>query len=188
LDAPGPLAVLDSSVLVPRWSRIVLQRLAEAGRFRPVWSEWIVAETWRVLTRKRVEDAARQSKTVDWDRLERDADLMLRILLPVMSTQSLAGPAPYPPAWPGHPDPNDLPIWATAKLAGAAYVVSHDLRQFPPLVDGRHIYDRIEYLTAIELIEDVLGADATATYRGPLPPAGVLRSRRSPEQEAERAS
>ncbi len=48
---PGPVAVLDSSVLVPVWSRLVLQRLAATARqrFRPVWSEWIIAETRRVL-------------------------------------------------------------------------------------------------------------------------------------------
>jgi hypothetical protein len=28
---------------------------------------------------------------------------------------------------------------------------------FPPLVQGRHIYRGIEYLTAIEFVEDVLG-------------------------------
>jgi hypothetical protein len=50
---PGaPVAVLDSSVLVPTWSRFVLQRLAATSpqRHVPVWSEWIIAETWRVLT------------------------------------------------------------------------------------------------------------------------------------------
>jgi len=34
------------------WSRLVLQRLAAAGRFQADWSEWIIAETWRVLTRR----------------------------------------------------------------------------------------------------------------------------------------
>lgn len=102
----------------------------------------------------------------------------MRYLLPVMTTQPLAGRASLPPAWPGHADPNDLPIWATATLSGAQYVVSHDLHQFPPRVGGRHVYDGIEYLTAIEFIEDVLGVAATATYRGPLPPAGLIRSGR----------
>src|SRR5262249_27809636 len=51
-SAPGPVAVLDSSVLVPLWSRLVLQRLAAPPRprYEPVWSEWVIAEVWRVLT------------------------------------------------------------------------------------------------------------------------------------------
>ena len=49
--AVTPIAVLDSSVLVPRWSRIILQLLAAGAdaAYTPVWSEWIIAETWRVL-------------------------------------------------------------------------------------------------------------------------------------------
>ncbi len=47
-----PVAVLDTSVLVPRWSRLTLQALAYGPnpRYQPVWSEWIIGETWRVLT------------------------------------------------------------------------------------------------------------------------------------------
>ena len=50
--AAPPVAVLDTSVLVPAWSRVTLQLLASgaAPRYQPVWSEWIIAETWRVLT------------------------------------------------------------------------------------------------------------------------------------------
>lgn len=162
----------------------MLQRLAvgPTPRYRPVWSEWIIAEAWRVLTRRWVEADMRAGRFVAWGQLERQADAMMRYLLPVMTTQPLAGRESLPPAWPGHADPNDLPIWATAKLSVAQYVVSHDLHQFPPRVDGRHVYDGIEYLTAIEFIEDVLGVDPTAAYRGPLPRAGVLRSRRPPER------
>jgi hypothetical protein len=49
------------SVLVPRWSRITLQQLSSAPNplYQHAWSEWIIAETWRVLTRKRVEAAVR---------------------------------------------------------------------------------------------------------------------------------
>ena len=51
-----PRAVLDSSVLVPVWSRLLLSTLAAArpARYTPVWCEWIIAETWRVLTVQRL--------------------------------------------------------------------------------------------------------------------------------------
>jgi hypothetical protein len=44
----------------------------------------------------------------------------------------------------------------------------------------RHLYHDVEFLTAIEFIEAVLGEDAAALYGRPLP-AGVVRSRRTSE-------
>jgi hypothetical protein len=77
--------VLDSSVLVPRWSRVILQQLADAPHrlFVPVWSEWIIAETWRVLAwrwRTQVAD----SDEAEWVTLTGSANAMLRYLLSVM--------------------------------------------------------------------------------------------------------
>ena len=42
------------------------------------------------------------------------------------------------------------------------------------------MYGGIEYLTAIEFVQDVLGADAAAVYGAPSPPGALLRSRRVP--------
>lgn len=175
-----PIAVLDSSVLVPRWSRVVLQQLASQPRprFVPVWSEWIIAETWRVLTWRWLARAGRTDQA-EWRRLARVANEMLRYLLPVMthvSIRHVVEPAP----WPEFQDMEDQPIWTTAVIAGAQYVVSHNVHHFPPLMQGRHIYDGVEYLTAIELVEGVLGEDAAAVYGYPLPPGGIVRSRRAP--------
>ena len=175
-----PVAVLDSSVLVPRWSRLVLQRLAAPPHFRyaPAWSEWIIAETWRVLAWRGCTGAARTDEA-EWQSLTQAANTMLRYLLRVMTLVSLrgyAGPAP----WPELRDEEDVPIWQTAVVARAQYVVSHNATDFPPLVQGRHMYGGIEYLTAIEFVEDVLGADAAAVYGAPLPPGALLRSRRRP--------
>lgn len=44
---------------------------------------------------------------------------------------------------------------------------------------ARHLYQNVEFLTAIEFIEGVLGADVAVFYGRPLP-AGVVRSRRAP--------
>ena len=48
--------------------------------------------------------------------------------------------------------------------ARAQYVVSHNLADFPPLAQSRHQYDGVEHLTAIEFVQDVLGAVAVVTY------------------------
>lgn len=173
-----PAAVLDSSVLVPTWSRFVLQRLAAApdSPYSPVWSEWIIAETWRVLTWRWLAQAAR-SDQAEWRALSRAANRMLRQLLHVMrlvSLQGYAGPEP----WSGLRDEEDAPIWQTAVVAGAQYVVSHNLRDFPPLVQGRHVYRGVEYLTAIEFVEDVLGENAVELYGAPLPRGALIRSGR----------
>jgi hypothetical protein len=170
--------VLDSSVLVPVWSRVVLQRLAvrSGSLYIPVWSEWIIAETWRVLAwrwRRRVGTTAE----AEWSALSRAANSMLRYLLadmPLVSLRGYVGPGP----WPGLRDDNDAPIWQTAILAGAHYVVSHALGDFPPLVDGRHSFNGIGYLTVIEFVEDVLGHDAATPLAAPLPQGARLRSGR----------
>jgi hypothetical protein len=144
----------------------------------PVWSEWIIAETWRTLAWRWLNRAA-QPDVFEWASLTRAANEMLRYLLPVMRLVSLreyAGPDP----WSELTDENDVPIWQTAIVAGAQYVVSHNIKDFPPLVHGRRVYGGIEYLTAIEFIEGVLGADAAQVYGAPLPLGADLRSRRLP--------
>ena len=88
---------------------------------------------------------------------------MLQDLLPVMRPVALHQYV-RPPPWPSLADPDGEPIWATAVLGQAQYVVSDNTTDFPPFVDLRshsaarsvHLYNDIEYLTAIEFIEDVL--------------------------------
>ena len=172
--------MLDSSVLVPVWSRTALQQLAvrDQSQFIPVWSEWIVAETWRVLTWRWLE--RRQGPASDdWRQLASTANGMMRFLLQAMRHVSLhgyTGPAP----WPSMRDANDIPVWDTATAAGARYVISHNTTDFPPLVDGRHTWQGVEYLTAIEFIEDILGQDIVGLTTAPLTPAMLLRSNRTP--------
>ena len=175
-----PVAVLDTSVLVPLWSRLVLGRIAERATppYVPAWSEWIIAETWRTLALLRLTRAG-EPYELAWPSLTQSANDMLNHLLPVMRFVSLRdyrGPAP----WPALADPDDVPIWRTAVLAGAQYVVSQNTRHFPPLVRDRHVYGGVEYLTAIEFIEDVLGENGARLHRAPLPQAASLRSARVP--------
>jgi hypothetical protein len=174
------IAVLDTSVLVPRWSRITLQRLAlePLRRYQPVWSEWIIAETWRVLVRNRTEREGRAGRAVDWDLMHRQANDMMWHLLEAMSMASLAGRKPLPKPWPELRDPDDAPIWATAQLAKAQFVISHDVRHFPPLAADRHVFQGIEYVTTVEFVEDVLGLNLASTYGEPLPSRNIVRSER----------
>jgi hypothetical protein len=174
-----PTGVLDSSVLVPEWSRITLQRIAAAPEppYAPAWSEWIIAETWRILTQQWLERYGRVSLPGE-RRLRTQANEMLRFLLAVMRLYSLRGYS-GPDPWPELTDVDDAPVWQTAVVAGARYVVSNNTRHFPPLVNGRHTYRGVEYVTSIEFIEDVLGRDAAAIYGRPLPSGAQLRSRRA---------
>ena len=181
-----PVAVLDASVLVPTWYRFSLRQLAAGvGRkYRPVWSEWIIAETWYVLADRAARGGIGRAVTSP------RAKQMLRYFLSVMAHVSVANPPPSIPASP-FGDPDDAPIWTAAILGRAHYIVSHNTSDFPAIVEEtivvngqayrmrRHLYEGIEILTAIESIEDVLGEDATAVLRRPLPERGVIRSRRS---------
>jgi len=170
-----PVAVLDTSVFVPVWSRLILQRLAAEGRFQPVWSEWIIAETWRVLTLRWLGRNGPNSE----DMLAQAANRVWRLIavMRLLSIREFVGPAP----WPGLKDTDDEPIWATAVIAKARYVVSHNIGDFPPLVDGRHVYGGTEYLTAVEFVEDVLGEDAATIYGVPLRSDALTRSQRAPQ-------
>lgn len=178
-----PTALLDTSVLVARWSRIALQKLAMQQRFDAVWSTAIVAETWRVIGFQRASEGGALGD------ISRDAHEMWAKLDPVLR---IAEASHRPPGTPPSPlrDRHDEHLWNAALNAGAQYVVSHNTRHFPPAItitsssgegEGevvRHIAHGIEFVTAIEFIEDVLGEDAVALYNQPLPP-GIVRSRRS---------
>lgn len=183
--SPLSIAVLDASVLVPEWSRKLLQRLAaeEPPRFIGVWSSAIIAETWRILTIQRINAGSSASA------IRKDAFTMWSNLDPIFS---IAEASRRPPDAPPSPirDRRDEHLWNAALNAGAQYVVSHNTRDFPPAVaiaaaasDSaappiRHIVHGIEFLTAIEFIESVLGEDAATLYAQPLPP-GIVRSHRS---------
>ena len=92
MDVP-PRAVLDSSVLVPAWSRLLLSSLASAWPvlYTPVWCEWIIAETWRVLTAQRLRRLPAITPA-DERQLSASANAMLTALLQVMTFVSVIPP------------------------------------------------------------------------------------------------
>ena len=180
-----PVAVLDTSVLVPVWSRRALQILARPPKawYQPIWSEWIIAEIWYVLTMQAM--GAGLPEAVISTRSKQ----ILRHLLGVMQVVSVAS---IPTLLPPSPlrDRDDEAIWFTAVLSGAQYVISHNTRHFPPLVHSvetiggqqnivrRHLHQGIEFLTAIEFIENVLGEQTDSVLNHPVPPDGNVRSQR----------
>jgi hypothetical protein len=182
----APIAVLDTSVLVPRWSRVVLRDLAaiQPPPFQAIWSTAIIGETWRILTMRHLRAGNTPSD------IGRDAHEMWARLDPVLRVAECWRRPPGAPPSPLR-DPRDEHLWNAALNAGAGYVVSHNTRHFPPAVHVTvpaaggpvqatlHLYHGVEFLTAIEFVEGVLGENAAALYGRALP-AGVVRSRRSP--------
>lgn len=180
----APLALIDASVLVPHWSRVALRALAieTPPRLLPVWSTAIVAETWRILTLRAL--ATGQNPAT----ISRSAHSLWELLDPLFriadcsTMPAAAAPSPLR-------DLHDTHLWCAALNAGVRYVVSHNTRDFPHPVkvdkgDGagqvqRHLYAGIEFLTAIELIEDVVGADAAILCGRSLPVGASIRSGRS---------
>jgi hypothetical protein len=81
---------------------------------------------------------------------------MMEYLLP---TFELVHPLPpYPPAWPRLADQWDMPIWATAKMANARYVISENTRDFPPAdANDVHTWEGIEYITGAAFIDRLVG-------------------------------
>lgn len=145
-----PRAVIDTSALVPAGLRRALEQTARGESFTAIWSPWIIAELYRVLTwhwLKRNPDFSTANETA----CSRSAKAMMTLLI---STFEIVAPIPpYAPAWITLADVDDLPVWAAARSAGAQYVVSENTRDYPPPdTDGRHIYEGIEYLSGQDFL------------------------------------
>jgi hypothetical protein len=81
---------------------------------------------------------------------------------------------PFMSAWPSA-DEGDLPIWTAAVLSGAGFVVSHNVRDFPPRdADGVCAYRGIEFITTENFVVEVLSLDLDAVAPIPVPPTGRL--------------
>jgi hypothetical protein len=133
-----------------------LQQAAQLGAYVGIWSPWIIAELNRVLSWRWVEryGVSRRSER----ECSRQAKAMMSILLP--SFELVAPLPPYPPVWDSLTDQWDHPILAAAQRGHAGYVVSNNMRDFPPAdASGRHLYWGIEYLTAKTFLERLTDDD-----------------------------
>jgi len=144
--------------------------------YTPVWCEWIIAETWRVLTVRRLRGLPAIT-AADERQLSASANAMLTALLQVMTFESVV--PPFDPAWPMASDANDLPIWSAAVRSGARFVVSHNLRDFPPRdADGLCAYNGVEFITTANFVGEILGLDIDVVTLLSIPPAGRIAHRR----------
>jgi PIN domain-containing protein len=127
-------AVVDTSSLVPARLRRDLQQAAQLGAFTAYWSPWIIAELNRVLVWRWITDPpagrpADDLSAANERRCGEAAKAMMQLLLPVFEVVTPL--PPYPPAWEALADVWDHPIWAAAKLGGARYVISENIRDYP---------------------------------------------------------
>jgi hypothetical protein len=158
VEAAEVRAVLDASVLVPETSRRELQQLAALGLYRAYWSPWIIAELNRVLTVRWLNETDGDMSVGNLAAMSRASKTMMAFLL---QTLEVVNPrVPYPPAWPGLEDIDDMPIWAAARAAEGRYVVSSNSHDFPPPDQvGRHRWEEVEYLSVEDFLKRVLGGD-----------------------------
>lgn len=112
------MALLDANVLYPARLRDLLVRLAIAGLYQARWSEQILDECFENLIADRPDLPA--------ENLHRTRDL-LTIALPdavVTDYQELVATLDLP-------DPDDRHVLAAALVAGAEFLVSANLADFP---------------------------------------------------------
>ncbi|MFD9965034.1 PIN domain-containing protein [Amycolatopsis sp. NPDC058986] len=109
-------ALLDTNVLIPIRLADLLLRLAEAGTYRPLWSEDILTEVERNLIGKFGLDPAKAKRRVAMMR-EVFPDAMVtgyEPLIPVMTN-----------------DPKDRHVLAAAVRANAAVIITFNRKDFP---------------------------------------------------------
>jgi hypothetical protein len=171
-------AVVDASVLVERWSRLALSLTArhQPDRLHLIWTEWVIGEAWRVLAVRWVErrglGAASQRALSD------SANAMMLALLTTVELVPVA--PPFVAAWSGLGDANDNPVWTAAVRARAGFVVSHNVHHFPPRDrDGLCQHDGIEFITAENLLREVLGLHPMTALGDHLPTSRVRHQRRA---------
>jgi predicted nucleic acid-binding protein len=163
-------ALLDANVLYPFLVRDVLLSLAEAGLFRPLWTDSINDEWARALIERMPERKEQIAETIS---LMNEAFPEARIenyedLVPVLEL----------------PDPNDRHVLAAAIRGAANVIVTENIADFP-----RQILDRydLDSRTADEFIlntTQLYPSDAAAALKAmreryqspPLSPDELLQS------------
>ncbi len=108
--------VLDACVLVPHPLFDTLLRLADAGLFRPLWSDQILIEVERTLTLKRGLTPHKARRRIDQMRRAFPEALVEGYddLIPAMTN-----------------DPKDRHVVAAAVFSGANLIVTANLKDFP---------------------------------------------------------
>ncbi|WP_169307919.1 PIN domain-containing protein [Kyrpidia tusciae] len=146
-----PIAVVDASVLVSNSNREHLVTAAYEGLYRPIWSPWIIAELNRALTWNWIRNKGGLRERTQLSKRYNDMMSFLASVFDCVDPKP-----PWYPAWPKLADENDLPISSTAKFADADYIVSANVREFPPQNDeGKHVWEGVEYITAPDFFKRI---------------------------------
>jgi predicted nucleic acid-binding protein len=161
--------VLDANVLYPFSLRDTLLRLAERELYVPIWSERILAEVSRNL--------------VGDGRADIDTAARLRAAMRSAFPEALVDAAAIAATEPGMTnDPGDRHVLATAVVAGAEGIVTHNSRDFPAVAlapFGKQQISPDDFLcTLLDIDAPVVAAaiveQAADLRRPPLSPAQLL--------------
>jgi predicted nucleic acid-binding protein len=137
------IVVYDANMLYPNTLRDLLIRIAQAGLVQAKWTNQILDEMIRALSRNRPDIPA--------GKLDRLRDLMNRAVRDCLVTgyEPLAGGLKLP-------DPGDRHVLAAAIRAGAQVIVTSNLKHFPSA--GLQPWD-IEAKAPDDFVLDQVGID-----------------------------
>lgn len=164
-------AVLDSCVLVPNALCDTLLRLAEAGFYRPLWSERILEEVADAVLTIRPD--------VDRDRIQRRLDAMVTAFddANVSGWEAVAAGLDLP-------DPDDRHVLAAAIAGGAQAIVTFNTKDFPAAVleprgvqarsPDQFLLDQLDLFPSVAL--EVLENQARDLSRPAMDLAGLLNN------------
>lgn len=113
----NPVVLCDANVLYGQWLRDLIMNLAVAALIQPRWSERIEQE-W-------LENLLAHRPDLDPERVRRTAAAMNQVL-PGAKVTSPAQNVNF-----ALPDPDDVHVLQTALSAGAAYLLTFNLADFP---------------------------------------------------------
>lgn len=144
---PGPVsALLDANVLYPFLARDVLLSLADAGLYRPLWTDRINNE-WSSHLIERLPEKAPQIKDTIKVMNEAFPDALVSQYEDLVDDLRL-------------PDANDRHVLAAAIRGGANIIVTENTKDFPPAVLERH---GLEARTADEFVLSIADLYPTDT-------------------------
>jgi hypothetical protein len=162
-------AMLDACVLVPNALCDSLLRFAEAGFYRPLWSDRVLDEVFYAVCRIHPD--------IDPPRIRRRLDAMATAFTDANVTGWEAVAAGL-----DLPDPDDRHVLAAAIAGGGQSLVTFNLKDFPvePLtaagVEARHpdefLLDQLDLFPSLAL--EVLTRQADDMHRPPSDLAGLL--------------
>ncbi|KAB7789026.1 PIN domain-containing protein [Bifidobacterium leontopitheci] len=113
-----PVVLLDANVFPAVWLLDIMLTLDEEQVIDAAWSERILEEARRTLIERR-------------NRTPEQADRLLSFITPMNPTHCVYGWEHLEAAF-DLPDPDDRHVLAAALSAGADYIVTYNLKDFPP--------------------------------------------------------